>query len=52
VRNQLNALSHTTGEVLTFNGPADPQPYMNINLRAAANRRGLGGHLHCESWFG
>jgi chitinase len=37
-RTQLNALSKTTGKkyVLTFDSPASPKKYMNIDLRAAA----------------
>jgi chitinase len=37
-RTQLNALSKTTGKkyVLTFDSPANPKKYVNIDLRAAA----------------
>jgi chitinase len=37
-RNQLNALSRTTGKkyVLTFDSPANPKKYVNIDLKAAA----------------
>ena len=37
-RTQLNALSKTTGRkyVLTFDSPASPKKYVNIDLRAAA----------------
>lgn len=38
-RTQLDALSRSTGRryVLTFDSPANPQKYANINLKAAAN---------------
>jgi chitinase len=37
-RTQLNALTKTTGKkyILTFDSPADPKKYANIDLRAAA----------------
>jgi chitinase len=37
-RTQLNALTKTTGKkyVLTFDSPADPRKYVNIDLQAAA----------------
>ena len=37
-RNQLNALSKTTGQkyILSFEGPAGQQNYVNIDLRNAA----------------
>ena len=37
-RTQLNALSKTTGEkyILTFDSPASPKKYINIDLKAAA----------------
>ena len=39
-RNQLNALSKTTGQkyILSFEGPAGQQNYVNIDLRNAAKR--------------
>jgi len=39
-RTQLSALTKTTGEkyTLTFDSPADPQKYVNIDLKAAADQ--------------
>src|SRR6202034_2988430 len=37
-RAQLNALTTTTGRkyILTFDSPADPEKYVNIDMKAAA----------------
>jgi chitinase len=37
-RSQLNALTKTTGKkyILTFDSPANPKQYVNIDLKAAA----------------
>jgi chitinase len=54
-RTQLNALSATTGKqyVLSFDGPAGAQNYVNINLRAAAQQVDfitIDGYNYAGSW--
>jgi chitinase len=54
-RNQLNALGKTTGEhyVLSFDGPAGAQNYVNINLPAAAAQVDfitIDGYNYAGSW--
>jgi len=54
-RNQLNALSKTTGKqyVLSFDGPAGAQNYVNIDLKAAANQVDfitIDGYNYAGSW--
>ena len=54
-RTQLNALSQTTGKqyVLSFDGPAGAQNYVNINLRAAAQQVDfitIDGYNYSGSW--
>lgn len=54
-RRQLNALSKTTGEkyVLSFDGPAGSQNYVNINLKEAAKAVDfitIDGYNYAGSW--
>lgn len=54
-RNQLNALSATTGKtyILTFDGPAGAQNYVNIDLRKAAELVDfitVDGYNYAGSW--
>jgi chitinase len=54
-RNQLNALSKTTGEqyTLSFDGPAGAQNYVNINLKQAAAQVDfitIDGYNYSGSW--
>lgn len=54
-RSQLNALSKTTGKtyVLSFDGPAGSQNYVNINLRQAARQVDfitIDGYNYSGSW--
>ena len=54
-RNQLNALSQTTGKkyVLTFDGPAGSQNYVNIDLKNAAQQVDfitVDGYNYVGSW--
>jgi chitinase len=54
-RNELNALSQTTGQqyVLSLDGPAGAQNYMNIQLRAAAKEVDfitIDGYNYAGSW--
>lgn len=54
-RNQLNALSRTTGSpyVLSFDGPAGSQNYVNIDLKAAAREVDfitVDGYNYAGSW--
>src|SRR5215469_14542647 len=54
-RNQLNALSTTTGKsyVMSFDGPAGSQNYVNIDLKAAARQVDfitVDGYNYAGSW--
>lgn len=54
-RTQLNALSQTTGEkyILTFDGPAGEQNYVNIDLRNASKQVDfitIDGYNYSGSW--
>jgi len=54
-RNQLKALSTTTGKsyVMSFDGPAGSQNYVNIDLKAAANQVDfitVDGYNYAGSW--
>ena len=54
-RNQLNALSTTTGKtyVMSFDGPAGSQNYVNIDLKAAAKQVDfitVDGYNYAGSW--
>ena len=54
-RNQLKALSTTTGKsyVMSFDGPAGSQNYVNIDLKAAANQVdfiSVDGYNYAGSW--
>jgi chitinase len=54
-RSQLNALSASTGEryVLSFDGPAGSQNYVNIDLKAAAEQVNfitIDGYNYAGSW--
>ena len=54
-RNQLNALSKTTGKkyVMSFDGPAGSQNYVNIDLRKAAEQVDfitIDGYNYAGSW--
>ena len=54
-RNQLNALGHTTGKqyVLSFDGPAGAQNYVNIDLKLAAQQVDfitIDGYNYAGSW--
>jgi chitinase len=54
-RSQLNALSASTGKqyVLSFDGPAGAQNYVNINLKAAAEQVNfitIDGYNYAGSW--
>lgn len=54
-RNQLNALGHTTGKqyVLSFDGPAGAQNYVNIDLKHAAQQVDfitIDGYNYAGSW--
>jgi chitinase len=54
-RNQLNALGQTTGQqyVMSFDGPAGAQNYVNIDLRSAAKQVDfitIDGYNYAGSW--